>query len=80
MLTTVADDWLIYFTKEAKPPARGLFKPEPNKPSTTNMPLSNCGGSNSSVTSVKAFMALQSDAFCRFALQSSDKFPLMLNK
>ena len=37
MLTTSADDWLMYFTSEEKPPASGLFSPEPKSPSTTRV-------------------------------------------
>ena len=47
MLTTFEGEALIYFTSDAKPPAKGLFSPEPKMPSTTSVSASSCGGSNS---------------------------------
>ena len=81
MLTTSAFDELMYFTNEAKPPFSGLFSPEPNSPSTTSMPCSSCGGSNSCVTSVNRPLAFfVSNSRRLFSAQSAERRPLMLNK
>ena len=37
MLTTFDGEALMYFTSEAKPPASGLFSPEPKRPSMTSV-------------------------------------------
>ena len=72
MLTTCAGEALMYFTNEAKPPPNGLFSPEPNSPSTTSVPCSSCGGSNSCVTSVST-CDLRSTSRFLFSAQSSER-------
>ena len=79
MLTTWAPDALIYFTSEAKPPASGLFSPEPNSPSTTSVASSRWGGSNSCVTSV-IWWFLRSVSRLRISAQSADRLPVMLKR
>ena len=54
ILSTGADEALIYLTKAAKPPAKGLLSPEPKRPSTTTVPDESKGGSNSWVTSTRS--------------------------
>ena len=78
MLTTLEGDALIYFTNEANPPARGLFNPEPNSPSTTSVVFSSIGGSNSWVTIVIECNFLQSASRCLLAAQSGERCPEML--
>ena len=46
ILTIFAGLWLIYFIKEAKPPAKGLLSPIPNRPSITKVFSVSSGGSN----------------------------------
>ena len=80
ILTIFAGLWLIYFTKEAKPPAKGLLSPEPNKPSITNVSAVNSGGSNFAVISVKSFACLLSSKRWRFVTQSSDRWLVILKR
>ena len=79
MLTTFDGEALMYFTSEAKPPASGLFSPEPKRPSTTSVFSSSCGGSNSCVTSMSDFDRFSSSRFL-LAEQSSERWPVMLNR
>src|SRR5574344_750170 len=78
MLTTSAGDAFMYFTSDAKPPASGLFNPEPNSPSTTSVVLSSIGGSNSCVTIVSECTFLQSASRCLLTAQSGERCPDML--
>ena len=71
---------MIYFTSEAKPPASGLLSPEPNSPSTTRVPASRWGGSNSCFTSMNCCIFLTETSLSLFAAQSADRCPVMLNK
>ena len=59
MLATRHSDELIYLTREAKPPVRGLFSPDPKRPSITSVVSSSSGGSNSSTTSTNRFMCFE---------------------
>ena len=80
MATTCAGEALMYLTNEAKPPASGLLRPEPKSPSMMNMSGPNCGGSNSSVTSIKLRMRLVSCSRFLLAVHSGESRPLMLNR
>ena len=77
--TMVASDWLIYLTIAAKPPVKGRFKPEPNKPSITTSRSSSSGGTKSSTTSVNSIFSMWSNR-CLFISQSSERRMVGLNR
>src|SRR5574344_394929 len=77
--TTVAGDELMYFTTAAKPPLKGLLRPEPKSPSITKWLAVSVGGTNCVLTSVKVTECMDSIR-SRLTWQSADNNPLVLNK
>ena len=80
MLTTLAGLWLMYFTMAAKPPANGLLRPLPKRPSTTRVPSVNCGGSKLTVISVKCLMLLHSVSLFLLGAQSAESLLCTLKR
>ena len=79
MDATVAGEELMYLTTAANPPLRGLFNPEPNKPSITRCSSVRVGGANCVLTSWKVISSIISTNSL-LAWQSGESSPLVLKR